>query len=96
MYYYNQHSLWSFTMFLYLIINPFYVFLPGFLVVIASLFPWEFVLQVDPSGSYFSWKASAMGKNVSNAKTFLEKRSVYSLTQSEKGEERRAIRSIYS
>ncbi|KAI3728493.1 hypothetical protein L6452_17130 [Arctium lappa] len=29
---------------------------------------------VDPSGSYFSWKASAMGKNVSNAKTFLEKR----------------------
>ncbi|KAJ1296802.1 hypothetical protein BS78_01G330500 [Paspalum vaginatum] len=30
--------------------------------------------QVDPSGSYFSSKASAMGKNVSNAKTFLEKR----------------------
>ncbi|XP_035830514.1 proteasome subunit alpha type-2-A isoform X3 [Helianthus annuus] len=30
--------------------------------------------QVDPSGSYFSWKASAMGKNVSNAKMFLEKR----------------------
>uniref|UniRef100_A0A7N0TAD0 Proteasome subunit alpha type n=1 Tax=Kalanchoe fedtschenkoi TaxID=63787 RepID=A0A7N0TAD0_KALFE len=30
--------------------------------------------KVDPSGSYFSWKASAMGKNVSNAKTFLEKR----------------------
>lgn len=33
-------------------------------------------VQVDPSGSYFSWKASAMGKNVSNAKTFLEKRYV--------------------
>lgn len=32
-------------------------------------------LQVDPSGSYFSWKASAIGKNVSNSKTFLEKRS---------------------
>ncbi|CAN6553816.1 unnamed protein product [Malus baccata var. baccata] len=32
------------------------------------------LFQVDPSGSYFSWKASAMGKNVSNAKTFLEKR----------------------
>ncbi|KAL6343309.1 hypothetical protein AAG906_022384 [Vitis piasezkii] len=32
------------------------------------------VLTVDPSGSYFSLKASAMGKNVSNAKTFLEKR----------------------
>ncbi|KAJ6358543.1 hypothetical protein OIU76_000286 [Salix suchowensis] len=30
--------------------------------------------QVDPSGSYFSWKALAMEKNVSNAKTFLEKR----------------------
>ncbi|KAK2368993.1 proteasome endopeptidase complex [Trifolium repens] len=30
--------------------------------------------QVDPSGSYFSWKTSAMGKNVSNAKIFLEKR----------------------
>ncbi|TXG71263.1 hypothetical protein EZV62_006198 [Acer yangbiense] len=29
--------------------------------------------QVDPSGSYFSWKASAMGKNVSNAKTFLRR-----------------------
>ncbi|KVI10256.1 Proteasome A-type subunit [Cynara cardunculus var. scolymus] len=33
--------------------------------------------QVDPSGSYFSWKASAMGKNVSNAKTFLEKRYAF-------------------
>eukprot|EP00246_Nothoceros_aenigmaticus_P012276 TRINITY_DN3739_c0_g1_i3.p1 TRINITY_DN3739_c0_g1~~TRINITY_DN3739_c0_g1_i3.p1 ORF type:complete len:236 (-),score=44.19 TRINITY_DN3739_c0_g1_i3:365-1072(-) len=30
--------------------------------------------QVDPSGSYFPWKASAIGKNASNAKTFLEKR----------------------
>ncbi|KAK0551064.1 Proteasome subunit alpha type-2 [Tilletia horrida] len=30
--------------------------------------------QVDPSGSYFMWKASAIGKNMSNAKTFLEKR----------------------
>ncbi|CAN6684263.1 unnamed protein product [Malus baccata var. baccata] len=34
------------------------------------------LFQVDPSGSYFSWKASAMGKNVSNAKTFLEKRQL--------------------
>ncbi|WJZ96023.1 hypothetical protein VitviT2T_014750 [Vitis vinifera] len=34
----------------------------------------DIVDKVDPSGSYFSWKASAMGKNVSNAKTFLEKR----------------------
>lgn len=30
--------------------------------------------QVDPSGSYFMWKASAIGKNMTNAKTFLEKR----------------------
>jgi len=30
--------------------------------------------QVDPSGSYWAWKASAIGKNASNAKTFLEKR----------------------
>ena len=31
--------------------------------------------QVDPSGSYWAWKASAIGKNSTNAKTFLEKRS---------------------
>lgn len=30
--------------------------------------------QVDPSGTFFGWKASAIGKNFSNAKTFLEKR----------------------
>ena len=30
--------------------------------------------QVDPSGSYWAWKASAIGKNFSQAKTFLEKR----------------------
>ena len=29
---------------------------------------------MDPSGSYFAWKASAIGRNMSNAKTFLEKR----------------------
>ena len=32
------------------------------------------LFQVDPSGSYFAWKASAIGKNMTNAKTFLEKR----------------------
>jgi len=31
-------------------------------------------VQVDPSGSYWAWKASAIGKNSTNAKTFLEKR----------------------
>jgi 20S proteasome subunit alpha 2 len=30
--------------------------------------------QIDPSGSYFAWKASAIGKNMANAKAFLEKR----------------------
>lgn len=32
--------------------------------------------QVDPSGAYFAWKATAIGKNMINAKTFLEKRFV--------------------
>jgi 20S proteasome subunit alpha 2 len=35
--------------------------------------------QVDPSGSFWAWKASAIGKNMVNAKTFLEKRSVFLL-----------------
>jgi len=30
--------------------------------------------QVDPSGAYWAWKASAIGKNYLNANTFLEKR----------------------
>lgn len=32
------------------------------------------LFQIDPSGSYYAWKASAIGKNMVNAKTFLEKR----------------------
>ena len=32
------------------------------------------LFQIDPSGSYFAWKASAIGKHLVNAKTFLEKR----------------------
>lgn len=32
--------------------------------------------QVDPSGAYWPWKASAIGKNMTNSKTFLEKRCV--------------------
>jgi 20S proteasome subunit alpha 2 len=36
--------------------------------------PCPLLYQVDPSGSYFAWKASAIGKNMTNAKTFLEKR----------------------
>lgn len=30
--------------------------------------------QVDPSGAYFGWKATAIGKNYISAKNFLEKR----------------------
>ncbi|KAI5307278.1 Proteasome subunit alpha type-2 [Ascosphaera pollenicola] len=30
--------------------------------------------QVDPNGSYFPWKATAIGKGATSAKTFLEKR----------------------
>merc|ERR1712118_243686 len=30
--------------------------------------------QVDPAGTYFGWKASAIGKNHVNAKAFLAKR----------------------
>jgi len=32
------------------------------------------VFQCDPSGAFFPWKATAMGKNYINGKTFLEKR----------------------
>lgn len=30
--------------------------------------------QIDPSGAYYEWKATAIGKNAKNAKIFLEKR----------------------
>jgi len=30
--------------------------------------------QIDPSGAYYNWKATAIGKNSKNAKIFLEKR----------------------
>jgi len=32
------------------------------------------LFQADPSGAYFAWKATAIGKNDVNAKTFLENR----------------------
>lgn len=32
------------------------------------------LFQIDPSGAYFGWRASAIGKNYKNAGTFLEKR----------------------
>lgn len=33
-----------------------------------------YLFQCDPSGAYFAWKATAMGKNSTNGRTFLEKR----------------------
>lgn len=30
--------------------------------------------QIDPSGAFYNWKATAVGKNAKNAKVFLEKR----------------------
>jgi 20S proteasome subunit alpha 2 len=30
--------------------------------------------QIDPSGTYFQWRATAIGKNYVSAKSFLEKR----------------------
>jgi len=33
-----------------------------------------YLFQCDPSGAYFAWKATALGKNHLNGKTFLEKR----------------------
>jgi len=33
-----------------------------------------YLFQCDPSGAYFAWKATAMGKNYVNGKAFLEKR----------------------
>lgn len=35
-----------------------------------------YLFQCDPSGAYFAWKATAMGKNFISARTFLEKRLV--------------------
>lgn len=32
------------------------------------------LFQADPSGAYFEWKATAIGQNFVNAKSFLEKR----------------------
>ena len=33
------------------------------------------LFQVDPSGSFWPWKATALGKNMTSVKVFLEKRS---------------------
>ncbi|TEA38998.1 hypothetical protein DBR06_SOUSAS1710090, partial [Sousa chinensis] len=33
-----------------------------------------YLFQSDPSGPYFAWKVTSMGKNYVNRKSFLEKR----------------------
>lgn len=33
-----------------------------------------YLFQCDPSGAYFAWRATAMGKNSANGKSFLERR----------------------
>lgn len=33
-----------------------------------------YLFQIDPSGAYFAWKATAMGKDFANKKSFLERR----------------------
>ncbi|KFD53312.1 hypothetical protein M514_05793 [Trichuris suis] len=40
-----------------------------------------YLFQSDPSGAYFAWKATALGKNYINARTFLEKRYSSALEQ---------------
>ena len=32
------------------------------------------LFQIDPSGSFFAWKATAIGKNADSSRDFLEKR----------------------
>ncbi|KAI0987910.1 hypothetical protein GJ496_006328 [Pomphorhynchus laevis] len=39
-----------------------------------------YILQCDPSGSYFAWKAAAIGKNFVSGRSFLEKRYSDSLS----------------
>lgn len=45
----------------------------------AKLVPHLF--QVDPSGAYFAWKATAIGKEMATAKTVLERRYQPSMSQ---------------
>ncbi|KAK2094741.1 hypothetical protein P7K49_028479 [Saguinus oedipus] len=40
----------------------------------SILYGQPYLFQSDPSGAYFAWKATAMGKNYVNGKTLLEKR----------------------
>lgn len=46
----------------------------GVSLLIAGFDEKPYLYQCDPSGAYFAWKATAMGKNAVNGKTFLERR----------------------
>jgi 20S proteasome subunit alpha 2 len=48
----------------------------GVSLLVAGFDDGPHLYQVDPSGAYWAWKASAIGKNMTNAKTFLEKRYI--------------------
>lgn len=52
-------------------VRPFGV---SFLVAGFDVHQGASLYQVDPSGTFWSWKATAIGKNYVNAKSFLEKR----------------------
>lgn len=52
-------------------VRPFGV---SFLVAGVDEYQGASLYQVDPSGTYWAWKAAAIGKNFVNAKSFLEKR----------------------
>lgn len=52
-------------------VRPFGV---SFLVAGIDAYHGASLYQVDPSGTYWAWKASAIGKNYTQAKSFMEKR----------------------
>jgi 20S proteasome subunit alpha 2 len=42
--------------------------------------PFPMLYQIDPSGTFFPWRATAIGKNFTNSKAFLEKRVTEDIT----------------
>lgn len=39
-----------------------------------------YLFQCDPTGAFFAWKATALGKNAINCKTYMEKRYFHPLS----------------
>ena len=47
----------------------------GISVLISGVFDKKpYLYQIDPSGAYFGWKATVIGRNATNIKNFIEKR----------------------